>query len=79
MTTPTSTDQSSRPTAVLSRQGVAIWLDDLSKSRLDSGNLADLIAGRDVVGVTTNPSIFQAAITGSNKYAADIARLAAKG
>lgn len=83
MTTPTPTATSPagppRPTAALSREGVAIWLDDLSRGRLDTGNLAELVAGRDVVGVTTNPSIFQAAITGSDDYAADIARLAAEG
>lgn len=68
-----------QPTDALSRQGVAIWLDDLSRERLDTGGLAGMIAERDVVGVTTNPSIFQAAITGSDRYAEDIARLAADG
>ncbi|MFU8841527.1 MAG: transaldolase, partial [Nitriliruptoraceae bacterium] len=66
-------------TKALSDQGVAIWLDDLSRARLDTGNLAELVETRDVVGVTTNPSIFQAAITGSDDYAADIARLKAGG
>jgi transaldolase len=66
-------------TEALSAHGVAIWLDDLSRARLDTGTLAALMAERDVVGVTTNPSIFQAAITGSDDYAADIARLAADG
>lgn len=67
------------PTAALSAQGVSIWLDDLSRLRLDSGNLAELITERHVVGVTTNPSIFQLAITGSDDYDADITRLAADG
>ncbi len=75
----TASQEPTRPTAVLSREGVAIWLDDLSRGRLDSGNLAGLIAERDVVGVTTNPSIFQAAISGSQDYDADIARLSAGG
>ncbi len=75
MSTSPSTDL--RPTAALSRQGVAIWLDDLSRERLDTGGLAAMIVERDVVGVTTNPSIFQAAITGSDRYADDIAALAA--
>jgi transaldolase len=66
-------------TKALSDQGVAIWLDDLSRARLDTGNLAELVATRDVVGVTTNPSIFQAAITGSDDYTADIATLKADG
>jgi transaldolase len=67
------------PTAALSEQGVSIWLDDLSRLRLDSGNLAELMSQRHVVGVTTNPSIFQLAITGSDDYDADIDRLAAEG
>ena len=46
----------------LSDEGVSIWLDDLSRRRIESGNLAGLVATRHVVGVTTNPSIFQAAI-----------------
>ncbi|CAM5578515.1 Transketolase OS=Streptomyces glaucescens OX=1907 GN=tkt4 PE=3 SV=1 [Streptomyces glaucescens] len=46
----------------LSDQGVSIWLDDLSRGRITSGNLAELVASSHVVGVTTNPSIFQAAI-----------------
>jgi len=49
-------------------QGVAIWLDDLSRERLSTGNLQALVDERHVVGVTTNPSIFQAAITKSSAY-----------
>ena len=49
-------------------QGVAIWLDDLSRERLSTGNLQALVDERDVVGVTTNPTIFQAAITKSSAY-----------
>ena len=81
MSTAPSTTSSTdvQPTDALSRQGVAIWLDDLSRERLDTGGLAAMIAERDVVGVTTNPSIFQAAITGSDRYADDIAALAADG
>lgn len=70
----------STPTQKLSDAGVSIWLDDLSRSRITSGNLTDLIATRNVVGVTTNPSIFQAAIGGSGEaYDAQIAELAAAG
>ena len=65
--------------AKLSELGVSIWLDDLSRSRLDSGNLEGLIHDHSVVGVTTNPSIFQAAISGSDAYRDDIARLADEG
>jgi transaldolase len=67
------------PTAQLSDAGVSIWLDDLSRHRLDSGTLQALIDEKNVVGVTTNPSIFQAAITSSSDYDAKIAELAAQG
>lgn len=63
----------------LSDQGVSIWLDDLSRDRLATGGLAKLVAERHVVGVTTNPSIFQAAISGSDLYTAQVEALAADG
>ncbi|MFS0867648.1 transaldolase [Microbacterium sp. 179-B 1A2 NHS] len=71
----------STPTADLSAAGVSIWLDDLSRGRIDTGNLATLIAEWNVVGVTTNPSIFQAAIGNSNddSYDAPLKALAAQG
>jgi len=59
----------------LADAGVSIWLDDLSRQRLQSGNLADLIANDSVTGVTTNPTIFAAALTGSDDYADDLAAL----
>ena len=52
----------STPTAHLTAEGVSIWLDDLSRSRIITGNLADLIVTRNVSGVTTNPTIFAGAI-----------------
>ncbi len=69
------------PTENLSAQGVSIWLDDLSRSRIESGNLAELIANRSVVGVTTNPTIFAGAIgnAADNSYDAEIAELAGRG
>jgi transaldolase len=67
------------PTAQLSDAGVSIWLDDLSRERLASGSLQKLIDEKNVVGVTTNPSIFQAAITSGSDYDAKIAELAAQG
>ena len=63
----------------LSDAGLAIWLDDLSRERLESGSLADLIAGSQVVGVTTNPAIFSSAISKSDKYTADIKELSHQG
>ncbi|MEU4582825.1 transaldolase [Kitasatospora aureofaciens] len=55
----------------LSDEGVAIWLDDLSRKRLNSGNLAELVQNKHVVGVTTNPTIFQKAIAGSGDTSYD--------
>lgn len=52
----------STPTQDLAAAGVSIWLDDLSRSRINSGNLAELIQSRTVSGVTTNPTIFAGAI-----------------
>ncbi|WP_460071016.1 transaldolase [Streptomyces sp. YKOK-I1] len=63
----------------LSDEGVSIWLDDLSRKRIQSGNLADLVATRHVVGVTTNPSIFQAAIGSGEGYEDQLADLAVRG
>ncbi|GAA1857916.1 transaldolase [Myceligenerans crystallogenes] len=68
--------EQANPTQRLSEAGVAIWLDDLSRERLDSGNLAELIETRDVVGVTTNPTIFAGALAQGDAYAAALAELA---
>ncbi|MFF9392030.1 transaldolase [Streptomyces griseoluteus] len=54
--------------AELSAAGVALWLDDLSRDRIRSGNLQSLVDDYSVVGVTTNPTIFAAAISGSDSY-----------
>ncbi len=62
----------------LSAQGVAVWLDDMSRARLGSGNLADLVRDRHVVGVTTNPTIFAKAIVGRADYDAQVSDLAAR-
>jgi transaldolase len=63
----------------LSDAGVSIWLDDLSRERIETGNLADLVRDQHVVGVTTNPSIFQAALSKGDRYDAQIRELAALG
>jgi transaldolase len=63
----------------LTHAGVSIWLDDLSRERLTSGTLANLVAHDHVSGVTTNPSIFAKAITGSDVYDAQLRDLAARG
>lgn len=62
----------------LSDEGVAIWLDDLSRKRITSGNLAELIDQQHVVGVTTNPSIFQKAISQGDGYDSQVQDLAAR-
>lgn len=60
--------------------GVSIWLDDLDRTRITSGNLADLVQGMCVRGVTTNPSIFDKAIShGGPAYADQLAALKAAG
>ena len=67
------------PLAQLSQAGVAVWLDDLSRERLRSGNLADLVRDRSVVGVTTNPSIFQKALSDGAAYDDQVRDLALRG
>ena len=62
--------------AALAAHGVSIWLDDLSRERIASGNLAELIAEDSVTGVTTNPSIFQAALADGEAYADQLRSLA---
>lgn len=66
--------------AALSAAGVSIWLDDLDRGRLSGGGLAELVAGSHVVGVTTNPSIFEKAIGGdAAEYADQVRDLAVRG
>ena len=65
--------------AALSAAGVSVWLDDLSRTRLKSGNLQELIDTKSVVGVTTNPSIFQAALSHGDAYDAQVSELAERG
>lgn len=70
---------SSTPLARLADAGVAIWLDDLSRERLRTGNLAELVEAKGVVGVTTNPSIFASALAKGDAYDAQLRELAADG
>ena len=67
------------PTATLSALGTSIWLDDLSRERINSGGLHTLIAERNIVGVTTNPTIFASALAKGEAYDAQVAELAAAG
>ncbi|GLZ28786.1 transaldolase [Lentzea sp. NBRC 105346] len=63
----------------LSQAGVSIWLDDLSRERLTTGNLAELIADWNVVGVTTNPTIFANALSKGESYDEQVRELANRG
>ena len=65
--------------AELSAAGVAVWLDDISRERLTTGNLADLSRDRHVVGVTSNPTIFAHALSHGDAYDEQIAALALRG
>src|ERR1700716_1964291 len=65
--------------AALSAAGVSIWLDDLSRERLTTGNLAALIRDKHVVGVTTTPTIFQGALSHGESYDEQVRELAARG
>jgi len=68
----------SERTNALAELGVSIWLDDLSRGSIVSGQLDELIATQNVVGITTNPTIFANALGGTTAYDAQIKRLAAE-
>ena len=63
------------PLQTLSEAGVSIWLDDLSRERIETGNLAELIKDKHVVGVTTNPTIFAGAIGNGERYDEQVRKL----
>ncbi|MEO9220410.1 MAG: transaldolase, partial [Mycobacteriaceae bacterium] len=65
--------------AELSAAGVSVWLDDLSRERLLTGNLAELMETMSVVGVTTNPTIFAGALSKGDAYDAQLRQLAKQG
>jgi transaldolase len=67
------------PLHELKNAGVSIWLDDLSRDRIESGSLKELIESRAVSGVTTNPTIFAGAFSKGAAYATQLAQLAARG
>ena len=70
-----------QPTALarISEAGVSVWQDDLSRTGLNSGDLAQVIAERHVVGVTTNPTIFAKAVSEGTAYDDQLEKLAASG
>jgi len=63
----------------LTDAGVSIWLDDLSRERIETGNLAELMRDSNVVGVTTNPTIFASALAKGERYTPQVAELKAAG
>jgi len=63
----------------LSAEGVSIWLDDVSRERLRSGNLERLITEKNVVGVTSNPTIFANAVSKGDAYDGQLRDLAVRG
>lgn len=67
------------PLQQLSEAGVSIWLDDLSRDRIESGSLKSLIQTRSVSGVTTNPTIFAGAFANGAAYSSQLSELAARG
>jgi transaldolase len=73
------TSDATNPLAELSDAGVAVWLDDLSRERLATDGLAAMVAEQHVVGVTTNPTIFQKALTNGPAYETQVTDLALRG
>jgi transaldolase len=65
--------------ADLSRNGVSVWLDDLSRELLAGGELSRLVSDRHVVGVTTNPTIFATALAKGDRYTDQVRSLAERG
>ncbi|MFJ2032522.1 transaldolase [Streptosporangium sp. NPDC087985] len=63
----------------LSDHGVSIWLDDISRERLRTGNLEALIRDKHVVGVTSNPTIFASALSKGDAYGTQLHDLAVRG
>lgn len=70
---------SASPLARLHDFGQSFWWDSLSRKALDDGTIVRLRDEDGMRGITSNPSIFQAAIAGSNDYDAAVRELAAAG
>lgn len=66
-------------TKALNDAGVSLWLDDLSRDRINSGDLQNLIDTKTITGVTTNPAIFAKALTTGEAYTKQLTELAASG
>lgn len=66
-------------TARLRQVGQSVWLDNITRRLLDSGTLARYIAESDITGLTSNPTIFEKAVSGSSDYDADVRAGAKRG
>jgi transaldolase len=73
------TSQSDDIVGRLTAGGVSVWLDDISRERLATGNLAGLIKNHRVVGLTSNPTIFDHAMSSGTYYDEQLADLAVRG
>jgi len=63
----------------LAEAGVSVWLDDLSRPLIETGSLAKLVDDGEIVGITTNPTIFAKAIGAGSGYAEQLRELALRG
>ena len=63
----------------LAASQVSIWLDDLSRPRIQTGSLARMVKGGEIVGITTNPTIFAKAIGAGSGYEDQLRDLALRG
>ncbi|MDX2035068.1 MAG: bifunctional transaldolase/phosoglucose isomerase [Isosphaeraceae bacterium] len=74
-----SSERTGTPLAALQSLGQSVWLDDISRTMIETGELARLIDEDGLQGMTSNPSIFHKSITSSTDYDADVAAFVAEG
>ena len=74
-TTTTPTTTTTNPLRELHKYGQSLWLDYIRRNLLTSGELKSLVENDGLGGVTSNPAIFEKAITGSTDYAEALAEL----
>ena len=73
-----SVEEATSPLLELARFGQSYWIDDLSRPMIKSGELRRRVGEQGLTGVTVNPSIFRAAVHGSDAYDREIAQLAGR-
>ncbi len=69
----------SSPIDTLHALGQSLWYDNIQRQQLESGEMAAMISGGEIRGVTSNPTIFDHAISKSNDYDASLAEMAQGG